>query len=35
MDMQVLCFRIRELALYRRFDVSALDDKDKNHHPSV
>ena len=32
MDMQVLCFRIRELALYRRFDVSALDDIPARHH---
>src|SRR3974377_1133629 len=32
MDMQVLCFRIGELALYRRFDVSALDDLPARHH---
>src|SRR6516225_713898 len=32
MDMQVLCFRIRELTLYRRFDVGALDDLPARHH---
>ena len=32
MDMQVFCFRIPELALYRRFDVSALDDFPARHH---
>jgi hypothetical protein len=32
MDMQVLCLRIRELPLYRRFDVSALDDLPARHH---
>ena len=33
MDVQVLCFHIRELALYRRFDVSAFDDLPACHHP--
>jgi hypothetical protein len=33
MDVQVLCFHIRELALYRRFDVSAFDDLPVRHHP--
>src|SRR5215472_5415777 len=32
MDMQVLRFRVRELALYRRFDVGALDDLPARHH---
>src|SRR5215472_4318248 len=32
MDVQVLCFRVRELALYGRFDVSALDDLPARHH---
>jgi hypothetical protein len=32
MDVQVLCFRIRELALYRRFDVTAFDDLPACHH---
>ena len=32
MDMQVLCFRIRELALYRSFDVTAFDDLPARHH---
>jgi len=33
MDVQVLCFHIRKLALYRRFDVSAFDDLPARHHP--
>src|SRR5205823_13796213 len=32
MDVQVLCFRILELALYRSFDVSAFDDLPARHH---
>lgn len=33
MDVQVLRFHIRKLALYRRFDVSAFDDLPARHHP--
>ncbi len=33
MDVQILCCHIRELALYRRFDVSAFDDLLARHHP--
>jgi hypothetical protein len=32
MDVKVLCFRIRELALDRGFDVSAFDDLPARHH---
>src|SRR5262249_25283505 len=32
MDVQVLCFRIRELARYRSFDVTAFDDLPARHH---
>ena len=31
MDVQILCFHIRELALYRRFDVGAFDDLPARH----
>ena len=33
MDVQVLCFHIRKLALNRRFDVSAFDNLPVRHHP--
>jgi hypothetical protein len=33
MDVQVRCFHIRKLALYRRFDVSAFDNLPARHHP--
>ena len=32
MDVEVLCFHIRELALYCRFDVSAFDNLPARHH---
>jgi len=32
MDVEVLCFHIRELALYRRFDASAFDNLPARHH---
>jgi hypothetical protein len=32
MDVQVLCFRILELALHRSFEVSAFDDLPARHH---
>ena len=32
MDVEVLCFHIRELALYRLFDVSAFDNLPARHH---
>src|SRR5215471_12100885 len=33
MDVQILCFHIRELARYCLFEVSAFDDLPARHHP--
>jgi hypothetical protein len=33
MDVQILCFHIRELARYCRFEVSTFDDLPARHHP--